>query len=393
MPQLTFVFCRFLMCLSSTISRNLPPLLTSQKEGFARDEESPQPWRVQDLASPTKLLKDSETFYPAATFRLDSATATLPLPHHLLLSENHAPALHTNTILPRRLRNVILLLEWTAPAGATLGLDVSDAGGDAEADTAAAAAARAAVTAAAVATATGRELVTSSAEVDDDAAAAAAASVVDGVDGPSPMTVLVCLSLEEAVAVRRAIHAGDVERAGVSAVLRTLSGRYMDIEPQPSYSLYVLQQAARALTLLVFNTWLSHLTVCLPCRAARTAQAAVAAPPLAVALQAARFFNCCMWYTRPQVILLLRALAKALPLSRRVAFFERIIGARRRDRLRWAGTELATAFATADEGAFLALEVAAAKVRAAVAERFDSLLEAFQRWVVIGASSLLVVRD
>ena len=69
-------------------------------------------------------------------------------------------------------------------------------------------------------------------------------------------------------------------------------------------------------------------------------------------------------------------------MSRRVAFFERIIGARRRDRLRWAGTELATAFATADEGAFLALEVAAAKVRAAVAERFDSLLEAFQRWVV-----------
>lgn len=256
MPQLTSLLSVPHVLVTFNLTQS-PPLLTSQKEGFARDEESPQPWRVQDLASPTKLLKDSETFYPAATFRLDSATATLPLPHHLLLSENHAPALHTNTILPRRLRNVILLLEWTAPAGATLGLDVSDAGGDAEADTAAAAAARAAVTAAAVAAATGRELVTSSAEVDDDAAAAAAAFVDAGGDGPSPMTVLVCLSLEEAVAVRRAIHAGDVERAGVSAVLRTLSGRYMDIEPQPSYSLYVLQQAARALTLLVFNTWLS----------------------------------------------------------------------------------------------------------------------------------------
>ena len=82
----------------------------------ARDDGDAIAWAVKDLAHPTALTVDSETFYPLSTFKVTPRSPALHFPGHLLLSENHARFLHNHT-LPRRLRNVVVVLEWTPVAG------------------------------------------------------------------------------------------------------------------------------------------------------------------------------------------------------------------------------------------------------------------------------------
>lgn len=56
----------------------------------------------------------------SAFVQVTPKSPALPFPPHLLLSENHARFLHSHA-LPRRLRNVVIVLEWTPPAAAPAG--------------------------------------------------------------------------------------------------------------------------------------------------------------------------------------------------------------------------------------------------------------------------------
>jgi hypothetical protein len=81
-----------------------------------RDDGDAITWQVKDLAHPTALTLDTEIFYPLSTFKVTPRSPALHFPGHLLLSENHARFLHNHT-LPRRLRNVVVVLEWTPVPG------------------------------------------------------------------------------------------------------------------------------------------------------------------------------------------------------------------------------------------------------------------------------------
>eukprot|EP00808_Paulinella_micropora_P012642 g44173.t1 len=71
------------------------------------------PWRFTSIvtAPPNTLIP--QTFHPMRTFYMSKETkANLNYPYHVLFSENHAPVLHQNTVKRRRLRNVLVVLEW-----------------------------------------------------------------------------------------------------------------------------------------------------------------------------------------------------------------------------------------------------------------------------------------
>lgn len=84
-----------------------------------------------------------------------------------------------------------------------------------------------------------------------------------------------------------------------------------------------------------------------------------------VAAQTLRFVNCDMYYTVPQINLLLHALQKALPRQRR-QFFERILGCRRRLKKKWKDTPLSAVFQLPDQWYAFRQRALAAIVRESV---------------------------
>ena len=75
----------------------------------ATSQGAPVPWTPQSLAKATTLVPS--VFYPLNTFTPSKRSQTLPYPANVLLSENYAPFMHRSD-LPRRLKNVTVVLEW-----------------------------------------------------------------------------------------------------------------------------------------------------------------------------------------------------------------------------------------------------------------------------------------
>ena len=96
-------------------------------ESFNREEEPPQPWPPAALAEPPSL--EAQGVYAAADFgvydkrrKKADGVATLPFPDYVLLSRNHADR-EWAAKAPRRLRNVIVTMEWVPDAAALAARD------------------------------------------------------------------------------------------------------------------------------------------------------------------------------------------------------------------------------------------------------------------------------
>ena len=320
-----------------------------------RDDGDARQWPVVALAHPTALLADSEEFYPLAVLRLTPRAAPLTqAPPELFLSENHARFLHEHS-LPRRLRNVVVLLQWTplAPGGG------------------------------------GRLRAT---------------------------PLVVALSLAEAESLRRALHTRHPAISSANSpgvVLVTPRGRELDLclpplaaaaelgapptrparppapPPAAAPALTDEEELAAALALSLGEaTEAAAPSVAEASSGAAAAAAGAGAPEdgiargmepaarLVAVRQVARFFNCEWFYDDDQVIALLRGLAGSSR-GARAAFFEACLRCRRRDRAEWKGTDLEVVFTQADERRLTRLAAAADAVRRAVRARYPSLAAAF----------------
>eukprot|EP00965_Chrysotila_dentata_P066841 2212628-Pleurochrysis_carterae.AAC.1 len=85
---------------------------------YQRDGEEPKRWAFKSLcergeAGQLSPLADG-TFYPASQFRLPSRSA-LPFPPYLHISRNH---FNLDWLGERRLKNAVMVLEWTPSAAA-----------------------------------------------------------------------------------------------------------------------------------------------------------------------------------------------------------------------------------------------------------------------------------
>ena len=84
-----------------------------ERQRYVRDNEDPIPWNIQNLAH-----KDPTTpslgFYPLSKFTIfkSSTSTTLDFPSFTLVSNNHYKAEWSLTKTLRRLKNVIVVLEW-----------------------------------------------------------------------------------------------------------------------------------------------------------------------------------------------------------------------------------------------------------------------------------------
>ena len=84
-----------------------------ERQRYVRDNEDPIPWNIQNLAH-----KDPTTpslgFYPLSKFTIFKSTTstTLDFPSFTLVSNNHYKAEWSLTKTLRRLKNVIVVLEW-----------------------------------------------------------------------------------------------------------------------------------------------------------------------------------------------------------------------------------------------------------------------------------------
>ena len=85
------------------------------KDNYSREDEQPKPWPVAALCrQPSPALQG---FAPAAAFgvyersRKGGPPATVPLPPYVLLSRNHSDVAWAGKA-PRRLKNVIVSMEW-----------------------------------------------------------------------------------------------------------------------------------------------------------------------------------------------------------------------------------------------------------------------------------------
>ena len=99
------------------------------------------------------------------------------------------------------------------------------------------------------------------------------------------------------------------------------------------------------------------------------------------ARQCARFYDCDLWFSDEEVILLLRALCFAAESERRT-FFEASMGSRRRERASWDGTAVEPVFRHHDERHLLALRHTTQRIRTAFIGQYKSLREAFRSYDV-----------
>lgn len=190
----------------------------------------------------------------------------------------------------------------------------------------------------------------------------------------------VLLTLAEASALRKALHtqhpalfsaaqegnvAASQNRARV--VLRLLDGAYLDPGVRTASGVAGTSEAS-AVDSKGNSLAVAHLP---------QAQGGAIIPSLALARQAARFFNCEFMYNDRELVALVRALRDS-PLQDRRRFIRSMLdGARRRDRDSWEDTPLAEAMAHADEVKLLNLQATARKIASEVATKVGSVEKAF----------------
>ncbi|KNC47257.1 uncharacterized protein AMSG_03687 [Thecamonas trahens ATCC 50062] len=310
-------------------------------------------WPVMALGSPNSLV--SAVFYPLATFVLQASVPPLAFPPSMLLSENYATALHRSD-LPRRLRNIDVIAEWTLPTGQSL-----------------------------------------------------PAHLPSG--EPVQLTrFYVAISLSEAAALRRVIDVAagsNIAGAGLRLAfvtprgpvllgsLQTYTAPHLAVAPEPLLHVEPLLGLDHATAVAQISAAVGKFTVLLNTARVAPAEVPLAAASLArlelfvpstsgwvddlhAAAQAFRFFDCALWFTDEELVKLARALGAAPPAAR-AAFFSAVVGARRRDRVEWRDTKVAGVLAqnALDAAALFALRATTLRVAALLAAQHASALAAF----------------
>ena len=138
-------------------------------------------------------------------------------------------------------------------------------------------------------------------------------------ESATPARFLVAISLAEGETLSRVIHTRQAVLGKAGIALRTINGHVLDRSP-----LYYAEPA--------------------------TAAAAASRPPPLVptGMQCLRFFNCEMYYTDPELLVLEHALARS-SINDRLAFFLECLRLRRRERNLWGDTPLAKLFTPQEE--------------------------------------------
>jgi hypothetical protein len=288
-----------------------------RQSAFTRDDEQHNPWPAALLAAPSLAALSaggqSSPFYAAREFRTRAGHEPLAFPPALLLSDNFFRPSWIG-LGDRRLKNASVVLEWLPGAGeravralvaahyrrVTVGCGraacarcVSGARAVALSGVAAASHALSCVVAPA-GVAVRAEPLCDALQADVDAQLREAAE-----------RHVVALSLAEAETLRRLVHADGavVRRCGIA--LRTIDGRVLDRS-----ALYVPPQGDAVDAMLL----------------------------------ALRFFNCGMYYSDDELLLMERGSLRDAPIGARLAFFGECLRLRRRERHLWADTPLAKLF-------------------------------------------------
>jgi len=200
-------------------------------------------------------------------------------------------------------------------------------------------------------------------------------------NGAPPVPRVVLLTLAEASAVRKALHtkhpalfgadhegntAASQHRARV--VLRLLDGAYLDPGVRTVSGVAGTSEDSTADSLGAVSVAGGYSSV----------PDGGIIPSLALARQAARFFNCEFMYSDRELVALVRALRDS-PLGERRKFMRAMLdGARRRDRSSWAETPLAEAMVHPDEVQLMKLQAIARRIAGQVSSKVGSVAKAFQ---------------
>jgi Ca2+-binding EF-hand superfamily protein len=389
---------------------------------FSREDEQQRPWKIYELAkfmqqpqspllarsaraaisslsltapaSGSGTVRDSHPFYPFNSFSVRGVNERdIDLPPHLLLSSNYFRA-EWAAMGQRRLKNIIVVLEWAPNSqfNATTAVTASASTAVASSAVPSSFSSSALLTDAQesalrvawrmFASDSASHLSVSQLQLmmrevgeelneDDLQTLRGSQSVVPAQisydDFRSFLTArsakrtegsgrfFVAVSLREAESLRRLIHtqhplfaAGGEGSNQVSIGLRLLNGSLLDASPH--------YQAA-------------------------------ASGQQALALQSLRFINSEFFYNDIQLALLLKSLQLNRPV-RRLAFFENLLQCRRRDRRRHNDTPLNSIFQLADEQALLAYRAKVARVRFCLKGLNLSLQDAFSKFDSLGDTFL-----
>ena len=313
-------------------------------------------WPVAGIGTPDALLGGG-VFHALNAFVLHKGVTPLPVSDQILLSENYATAMHRSD-LPRRLKNVSVVLEWSLPGG-------------------------------------------------------------HSVSGGFVDKVYVALSLAEAETIRRVIeltNGGDVLGAGIRLVLvgspcvelgalqsyrplgegddgalRGIGEEALDYVPQMTG----LDVGGARSKFNVYRTVVAALLKSAGVkdegRVARESRALARLQLFAgaaeyqpwvddmdAAVQVLRFFDCQLWFSDEELIKLARGVGGDG--DGRQAFFSAVIGSRRRDRVDWSDTRLASLFAPSEKSVkeLLNIRLTTLKVAAKLAGMYDTPLAAFR---------------
>ena len=379
----------------------------------ARDDGDANGWLVAHLAHPTFLHTDTEMFYQLNTFRLTPTAPPLAFPDQLYLSENHARFLHDHS-LPRRLRNVVVVLEWT-PVESRRKICVALSLAEVESLRRAIHTNHPALTGA-VTGSPGPEVVlrttngvaldlpidrTAGISADGADEAKAGGDDADG-DAPSTDAAAATATTTAVAPPLPPASAGDAQGAGagvappvpppvpVAATPDAADGAVADdVDDDEDDDDDDDEDLAAALALSLAEGGDDAPSATSPAPATGAGVGAGAGTPrraptklsaeeaMPVCRENARFFNGEVFFDENQLIQLLRGLS-ASTVKERVAFYEQALRSRRRDRVEWKGTDLEVVFSNEDERNLMRLQELAARVRDCVRARFASLLEAFQ---------------
>jgi hypothetical protein len=90
-------------------------MLFNNRLKYARDDEDPVPWSIEDLVNTPE--DGSMGFYPLSKFsiflNMMRSNDTLHFPEYLWVSRNHYQLAWKFNRSRRRLKNVIVIMEWT----------------------------------------------------------------------------------------------------------------------------------------------------------------------------------------------------------------------------------------------------------------------------------------
>eukprot|EP00457_Paulinella_chromatophora_P000008 gb/GEZN01000008.1/.p1 GENE.gb/GEZN01000008.1/~~gb/GEZN01000008.1/.p1 ORF type:complete len:5332 (+),score=895.35 gb/GEZN01000008.1/:82-16077(+) len=284
-------------------------------------------WRFNSLVTSAPGTLIPITFYPIQTFHMmKDSKATLKYPSHILLSENHAPLLHQNTVKRRRLRNVLVILEWhVAPAYRDQGREY----------------------------ALWRTLKGVEREVyappsyDPDAKF----SLTDPINTDGQF--MVAVSLAEAESLRRAIQL--MYRLAARGEL-SLGGKLMDLESLPKLRLYGADLGVKLTPLLSVDKTASRQTFY---------PASWRPSPCDIGMHALRFFNGNIKFSEEELVAVMTAL-RSLTKVEKEAHFKAVMEGRRREASDISQTGIGKIFDSDNPDVLLTIRENVAKVQQAL---------------------------